>query len=124
MKVLIADDDPVTRSLLSQCLRNEGFDVVAAADGVEACASALVDTPDLALLDLLLPRRDGYSTLLHLRSREATRRTPILMLSAETGDEHPRIARTLGAQNYIVKPFDPSALLAAVRDALAQNGRR
>src|SRR5688572_31823461 len=94
-KVLVADDDPVTRSLLGQCLKNEGFLVVAASDGIEACSAAAAEKPDVALVDLLLPRRDGYSVLLHLRSCDATRGTPIFILSAETGEEHPGIARAL-----------------------------
>src|SRR6185503_4579740 len=97
-KILIADDDPVTRSLLSQAFKSEGFAVVTATDGVEACSVASVERPDVALVDLLLPRRDGYSVLLFLRSRETTRETPVLILSGESSDEHRRIARTLGAQ--------------------------
>jgi two-component system response regulator MprA len=121
-KVLIADDDPVTRSLLGQCLKREGFAVVAAADGIEACSAATSERPDLALVDLLLPRRDGYSVLLYLRSRESLRDLPVIILSAESSPEHPEIARTLGAQAYLTKPCDPTALMAAVSAAL-QEGR-
>ena len=123
-KILIADDDPVTRSLVGQCLKNEGFAVVAVADGIEACMAALTEKPVLALLDLLLPRRDGYSVLLQLRSRESTRETPIIILSAETGEEHSGIARTLGAQGYMTKPFEPFALVATVRKVLNSKGKR
>ena len=123
-KVLSADDDPVTRSLLGQCLKSDGFAVLAAADGIEACSVAQAEKPDLALLDLLLPRRDGYSVLLHLRSREMTRETPIIILSAETAEEHAGIARTLGAQGFMTKPFEPSALLATVRQVLDNKGKR
>lgn len=123
-KVLIADDDPVTRSLVGQCLKSQGFAVVAVTDGVEACSAALSEKPDLTLLDLLLPRRDGYSVLLHLRSREATREMPIVILSSETGQEHLGIARTLGAQGYISKPFAPAALMASVQEILNRKGKR
>jgi DNA-binding response OmpR family regulator len=118
LKILIADDDPVTRSVLTQCLKNEGFAVVTATDGVEACSIAEADRVDVALVDLLLPRRDGYSVLLHLRSREKTRETPVLILSAEASEEHPGIARALGAQGYVTKPFDHPSVLASVRDLL------
>src|SRR5207249_3882812 len=81
-----------TRTLLSQCFKKEGFAVGLAADGVEACSAALSDKYDVALVDLLLPRRDGYSVLLFLRSREETRALPTLILSGESADGHPEIA--------------------------------
>jgi len=117
-KVLIADDDPVTRALLGQVLKREGFAVVAATDGIEACSAAESEHPDLALIDLLLPRRDGYSALLYLRSRESLRELPVIILSAEASAEHSKIARTLGAQLYLTKPCNPEALMAAVKDVL------
>jgi DNA-binding response OmpR family regulator len=116
--ILIADDDGVTRSVLSQCFKNEGFTVVTATDGIEACSLADSDKFDVALVDLLLPRRDGYSVLLHLRSREKTRETPVLILSGESSEEHPGIARALGAQGYVTKPFDHPSVLASVNDLL------
>lgn len=118
-RVLIADDDPVTRSMLTECFKKDGFGVVTAADGIEACSIALGETPDLAVVDLLLPRRDGYSVLLYLRSREETRGMPVLILSGESSEEHPKLARTLGAQGYVAKPVDPRSILAAARDAMA-----
>ena len=121
-RVLIADDDAVTRTLLIQCFKNEGFAVTTAADGVEACTMALVEKLDVVLLDLLLPRRDGYSVLLYLRSLEATRQTPVLILSGETSEEHPGIARTLGAQGYVTKPFSPTAVVATVKEILSKTG--
>ena len=123
-KVLIADDDPVTRSLLGQCLKAEGYAVVTAADGVQACSVVQTEKPDFALIDLLLPRRDGYSVLLSLRSREASKDLPVILLSAESGEEHPAIARTLGAQGYVTKPFEPSALMSAVKEVLLNKGKR
>ena len=119
-RILIADDDPVTRSVLSQCFKNDGFNVVTAADGVEACSLALVEKLDIVLVDLLLPRRDGYSVLLYLRSRETTRETPVLVLSGESSGEHPAIARTLGANGYITKPFDHAAVLKSAKEILSQ----
>ena len=72
-KVLLVEDDPAIRNLLGQWLKREGFAVVAAADGMEACNAATSERPDLALVDLMLPKRDGYSVLMYLRSREALR---------------------------------------------------
>src|SRR5262249_17632573 len=94
------------------------FKVLVAADGVEACSVAIAEKPDVALVDLLLPRRDGYSVLLHLRSRETTRRTPVLILSGEAADTHEPIARALGAQALLGKPAAPPSVLASVREIL------
>jgi two-component system, OmpR family, response regulator len=119
-KVLVVDDDPVTRSLLGQCLKREGFAVVAASDGMEACSAATSERPDLALVDLLLPRRDGYSVLMYLRSREALRDLPVIIVSAEAPGQHTEIARTLGAQRFLTKPCDLGALMIAVKDVLRE----
>jgi DNA-binding response OmpR family regulator len=117
-KVLIADDDPTTRSLLGECFSQSGFKVLVAADGVEACSVAIAEKPDVALIDLLLPRRDGYSVLLHLRSRETTRRTPVLILSGESADVQEPIARALGAQAFVSKPVSHSSVLDSVMEIL------
>lgn len=119
-KVLIVDDDPVIRSLLGQVLKKEGFAVVAASDGMEACSAATSERPDLALVDLLLPKRDGYSVLMYLRSREALRQLPVIIVSAESSGQHPEIARTLGAQRFLTKPCDLGALMSAVKDVLQE----
>jgi DNA-binding response OmpR family regulator len=119
--VLIADDDEATRLLLVQCFKTEGFTVVTASDGVEACSTSIAENPDVVLLDLLLPRRDGYTVLLHFRAREATRNVPVVILSAESGEEHAEISRTLGAQAFVTKPFTPSGIVATVRELLSKN---
>ena len=116
--VLVADDEPSIREVLADGLAREGYDVVTAADGIEACEISEACPPEVALLDLLLPRRDGYSVLLHLRSREATRHSPVFFVSAEPPAEHAEIARALGAQGFIAKPFRIAEVCAIVRSAL------
>lgn len=116
--VMVADDDPGVRSLVSELLKNRGFVVREAPDGVVACEQAEADLPALILLDVLLPRRDGYSVLLHLRSSEATRDIPVVLMSGESESEQAGIARTLGAQAFLAKPFANSQLLAAVEAAV------
>lgn len=78
---------------------------------------------EAVLVDLLLPRRDGYSVLLYLRSREPTRETPVLILSGESSEEHAGIARTLGAQAYFPKPFDHKTVVSAVKDLTNAKGK-
>ena len=122
-KILIADDDPFICEVLSRWLGQAGFAIATAVDGDEACESADAVAPDIVLLDLLLPRRDGYTVLFHLRSREATRRTPVIFISAEPSSEHEELALSLGAQGFISKPFDLGNVLACVNGALAAAAR-
>lgn len=104
-RILIADDEPEVVNVLGRWLGRHGFAIATAADGIEACELAEAAPPDLVLLDLMLPRRDGYTVLFHLRSLEKTRNTPVIFISAEPPKEHEEIARTLGAQGFIAKPF-------------------
>lgn len=117
-KILIAEDDAAIRRLASECLTRRGHDVAQAADGVQACDAAEAEKPDLILLDLLLPRRDGYTVLLFLRSRPETRAIPVLLLSGEPPEEQEEIARALGADGYLPKPFTPTGLIQAVEAML------
>jgi CheY-like chemotaxis protein len=117
-KILVAEDDSAIRRLVVECLGRRGHEVAEAADGVQACAFAESGKPDLILLDLLLPRRDGYTVLLFLRSRPESRDVPILLLSGEPPEEQGEVARTLGADGYLPKPFTPSGLTQAVEEAL------
>ncbi|GIW72285.1 MAG: hypothetical protein KatS3mg102_1827 [Planctomycetota bacterium] len=118
-RVLVCDDEASTRDILGTFLRRHGFEVLTAADGDEAVRQAAACRPDLVLLDLMLPRRDGFTVLAQLRGAEATRRIPVLLISAEPAAEHAATARTLGAAGYIAKPFDLPEVLSQVRAALA-----
>lgn len=118
-KILIAEDEAELREVLATWLGRKGFAVATAEDGVEACEAAEADVPDLVLLDLMLPRRDGYTVLFHLRSRPETRAVPVLFISAEPVKGHDEIARTLGAQGFLAKPFRLETLVAAIEDVLA-----
>ena len=118
--VLVVDDEPLVREVVSRYLQRDGFDVASAGDGLEALD--LYDTrhPDLVVLDLMLPRRDGLSVLAELRK---TSDTPVILLSARR-DEADRVrGLELGADDYVVKPFSPRELSARVRSVLRRTGR-
>ena len=121
-KILVADDEPTTRAVVVQCLQNAGYSTTVVTDGLQAVEAAESGKPDLILLDLLLPRRDGYAVLLDLRSRPSTRHTPVVILSGEDGASQAAVARTLGAQGYIGKPFRQDDLLGRVSEALCAGG--
>jgi CheY-like chemotaxis protein len=119
-KVLVADDEATARGLAVKCLQSAGFSTVTAADGAQAVDVAEAQRPDLILLDLLLPRRDGYAVLLELRSRPSTRGTPVLIVSAEDDPAQMELARTLGAQGFLSKPLKSDVLLGRVEEALRE----
>jgi DNA-binding response OmpR family regulator len=113
--VLVVDDDPKIRELLRLYLDRDGHQVVFAADGAEALAAAAERTPDLVLLDVMLPRIDGLEVCRRLRERSDV---PILLLTARSGDSDKVIGLDLGADDYVVKPFSPRELMARVRAQL------
>jgi DNA-binding response OmpR family regulator len=113
--VLVADDEPMVRDVLARYLEQDGFRVRAAADGETALAAMEDDGADLVLLDLMVPRVDGFEVF--RRIREA-RPVPVIMLTAR-GDETDRIVGLeLGADDYIAKPFSPREVVARVRAVL------
>src|SRR3712207_4848054 len=118
--ILLVEDDPTLSETLRYNLEREGYNVVHAADGVVGLEAARRDHPDLVILDIMLPRLDGFSVCRILR-RESN--VPVLMLTARQ-DETDRIAGLeLGADDYVVKPFSLGELLARVR-AILRRGRR
>jgi DNA-binding response OmpR family regulator len=111
-RVLVVDDEPVVCDVLTRYLERDGFAVDTAADGEEAVARFEATDPDLVLLDLMLPRLDGFAVFRAIRSRS---RSPVIMLTAR-GDVTDRIVGLeIGADDYISKPFSPSEVVARVR---------
>jgi DNA-binding response OmpR family regulator len=114
-RILVVDDEPIVRDVLSRYLEREGFDVSTAKDGREAMANASRDRPDLVLLDLMLPVLDGLEVF---RRLQGPRSPAVIMLTAR-GEETDRIVGLeLGADDYITKPFSPREVLARVRAVL------
>jgi DNA-binding response OmpR family regulator len=122
--VLIADDDEDIVRFVALNLRLEGFDVVAAHDGQEALAKALDVQPSLVLLDTMMPRMDGYEVCTRLRGDERGGPIPVIMLTAKSLDAERALAFTVGADDWVTKPFDPGELVSKVRHTLRAGGRR
>jgi CheY-like chemotaxis protein len=101
--VLLAEDDRFLRRACETKLKQRGFDVRVAVDGEEALALAREKVPDLLLLDLLMPKRDGLSVLAALRADEATRAIPVVILSNSSKDLERQKASSLGAIDYWIK---------------------
>jgi DNA-binding response OmpR family regulator len=118
--VLIADDDPDILSLVKLRLERSGYDVVLAGDGQQALETARERTPDLALLDVMMPKLDGYELTARLRQEDATRRLPVILLTARVQESD--IARGIeaGADDYVKKPFSTHELRDRVQAVLGR----
>ena len=119
--ILAADDDPDIRELVAFRLERSGYTVLQAADGEEALALALEHKPDLAVLDVMMPKMDGFEVVRRLRAEEPTKRMPIIMLTARAQDSDVEEGFESGADDYLRKPFSPQELRARVQAIL---GRR
>lgn len=114
-RILTVDDSASMRALLNQALTSNGFDVTQADDGVEALEWLAANEVDVIITDINMPRLDGFGLIEKLRSGSRHRDRPILVLSTESSDEKKSRARANGATGWIVKPFDPDKLVAAIR---------
>ncbi|MCW5965524.1 MAG: response regulator [Bryobacterales bacterium] len=119
-RVLIADDDPLSRELLCDCLEPLGVDVVQARDGVEAMEALKRSVPQLLLVDIQMPRMDGFELLRQVRANPATASIPVLAISAfaMAGDAERALAR--GFDHYVTKPVALGELRRLVRVFLAK----
>ncbi|MFZ5818338.1 MAG: response regulator transcription factor [Chloroflexota bacterium] len=118
--ILIVDDEKRLVSLLESYLKQEGFHVVAAYNGVEALQVARRANPDLIILDIMMPQMDGYE---FMRQHRQEKDTPIIMLTARVDDDEKIIGLELGADDYVTKPTRPRELVARVRSVLRRAGK-
>ncbi|WP_324806715.1 response regulator transcription factor [Sphingomonas sp. LY29] len=114
LRILVVDDEPTIRTLLRSTLTRADYDVVEAASAKEAAVSVGIDKPDLVLLDLGLPDRDGLEMISAMRGDAGT---PVIVVSAREQMEQKVAALDLGADDYVTKPFDTLELLARIRAA-------
>lgn len=112
--VLVADDDPLLLSLLEIRLKNAGFGVALAKDGVCALEMFARCRPQVAVLDAMMPRMGGFEMLRHIRSRATSSEVRVVMLTALKHEDDIVGALRQGADDYLVKPFSPSELIARI----------
>ena len=122
MKILVVDDDPDLRDLIGYTLRRDGYFVIESEDGRAALLLAEVERPDLVLLDVNLPKLDGFEVCRRLRASPTTSSIPIVMLTVRGTEEDQVRGLDLGADDYLAKPFSPRTLLARVRALLRRAG--
>ncbi|MGO4548664.1 response regulator transcription factor [Paenibacillus sp. 2TAB23] len=114
-KIVVVDDDPNIRELVSLFLKREGYQVIEAIDGVDALEQLDAVRPDFAIIDVMMPRMDGWALCTALRESYDI---PLLMLTAKGETTHKVKGFELGADDYMVKPFDPPELVARVKTLL------
>ena len=118
--ILVVDDASNVRQLLQDYLTEQGFRVITATDGQEALYSTRHDPPDLILLDIMMPKMDGYQ---FLRAYRKERQTPIIIITAREEETDAVLGLDLGADDYVVKPFRMRELLARIQAALRRADR-
>ncbi len=117
-KVLVVDDEVYILHILDFSLGAEGFDVITAADGEQALARARSERPDLIVMDIMMPRLDGYETCRRLKGDPATKEIPVLLLTARGREEDRKRGMEAGADDYMTKPFSPNKLIGRVSEML------
>lgn len=122
-RVLIIEDDPIALELIEYALQQEGYETLTALNGVEGLAKARDEKPDVVVLDVMLPGLDGFEVCHRLRDAPQTAGLPILMLSAKAREVDVETGQRVGADIYLTKPLDPSALVAQVGSLLEQQNR-
>ena len=122
-RILVIDDDPAISELVAVTLEMAGYDVTQAEDGIKGQALALQLQPDLIMLDLMLPRVDGFTVCQRLRRDERTAEIPVLMLTALSQTQNKVEGFNAGADDYLTKPFEVEEMLARVRALLRRADR-
>ena len=122
-KILIAEDDKNVQALIVFKLKNSGYDVVAVNNGVEAIEYLKHSAVDLIMLDMMMPLMSGREALLAIRNDPKTRDIPVVFLTARTLEQEVVDGLSMGADDYIKKPFSPSELVARVRTVLMRSNR-
>jgi two-component system alkaline phosphatase synthesis response regulator PhoP len=118
-KILIVEDDPATQRLVEYSLKQEGYQIITASNGLDGIRKALNDSPDLVILDVMLPGMDGFEICYRLRSEPSTKTLPILMFSAKAQEIDKDTGIKVGADDYLTKPSAPSVIVSHVEKLLA-----
>lgn len=118
VKILVTEDSPTILAITKDVLEGAGFTVIAAVDGQEALDKARKEAPDLIVLDLMLPKLDGYKVCRMLKFDEKYKQIPIILLTARAQEADEKLGKEVGADAYLTKPFDPDKLLGKIKELL------
>ena len=115
--ILVVDDSPAHLQLMQSAIANRGYDILTAADGEDALAQAQARHPDVILLDIVLPKKNGYQVCRQLKGSQDTSAIKIILVSSKSQETDKYWGMKQGADAYLTKPFQPADLLAAVESA-------
>lgn len=119
-RILIVDDEAQLVEMVKMRLEAAGYEILSAYDGQEGLSRAKKDRPDLIILDLMLPKMDGYKVCGLLKSDSRYSKIPIIMFTARAQDEDEKLSKDIGAEGYVTKPFDPKILLSKIKELLGE----
>jgi len=119
-KILVVDDEAYLLQILDFSLGAEGYDVVTAEDGEQAIQKAKSEQPDLIVLDIMMPKIDGYEACRKLKQDPGMKDVPVILLTAKGRDIDRKLGLEVGADDYITKPFSPSKLLEKIGSFLGE----
>jgi len=122
-KILIAEDEPDIRELVTFMLRFAGYEVVAASNGEDAVHTASRELPDLVIMDVRMPRMTGYDACRLMKANPDLRDVPVVFLSAKGQESEIQSGLDAGAEEYLLKPFSPAELTNRVRGILSRYGK-
>ena len=117
--ILIVEDEPKNMTLTRDLLKISGFQTIEAVDGVQGVEKAKASKPDLILMDIMMPRMEGYAACREIKADQSTRLIPVVMLTAVGYDLNKKLAKQMGADGYVTKPFNRQQLLDAIDPLLA-----
>ncbi len=117
-RILLVDDEEALVELLKMRLEVNGYEVLEASDGEEGLDKARKEKPDLIILDLMLPKIDGYKVCRMLKFDEKYKKIPIILFTARAQESDKKVGEEVGCDCYITKPFDPQILLAKIKELI------
>ena len=120
-KILVVDDSPTDRQYMIETLKGKGFQIVTAENGEDAITKAKSELPDLILMDVVMPGLNGYQATRQITRDDATKHIPVIMCTSKGADTDKIWGMRQGANDYLVKPVDPQALLAKIAQLNAAN---
>ena len=119
-RILVVDDEQDIVRLVGLRLKANGYEVLSANDGQQGLETAQKEKPDLIILDVMMPKMDGYKVCGLLKKDSRFAKTPIIMFTAKAQDKDKDLGREVGADAYLTKPFDPPVLIAKVKELLGE----
>ena len=122
-KVLVVDDEVNITQILEFSIGSEGYEVLTASNGEEAIDKARREQPDLIILDIMMPKIDGYEACRILKANPITKNIPVVLLTAKGRDIDKRLGYEVGASDYIIKPFSPNKLIERIHELLVTSSK-